>query len=259
MSRRLTDVTVGLIKTGTPRRPRQQPPPEVAVSAGPQPTAFQPTGDLSIIQLLQQIPELQPFLIPDLVPDLIYLLQSEGVESLITELYPVPRPPPDQNDIAPPAPPDPQAVANRKRQAVVREAFHRGGIPGATLEIAFPEREPTATEFTETAETRARLAEEIRARGVRGLTALARQADPQTPASIIFNHPSQDVHRSTQKVEIELIKNEPDITDERTVIQCACGSGRVRTVTVQTRSADEPSTIFAQCAKCKRRWQQSAA
>ena len=97
--------------------------------------------------------------------------------------------------------------------------------------------------------------------GVSRLAELITQADPSHPSSIIFQHPSQGVHEQTQKVEIELIKDEPDV-EKREDIVCPdkrCASRRVQLVPVQTRSADEPPTIFARCAQCKVQWRFSAA
>ncbi len=41
------------------------------------------------------------------------------------------------------------------------------------------------------------------------------------------------------------------------VLKCKCGSIRVFSYTKQTRSADEATTVFAQCAECKRKWTES--
>lgn len=213
---------------------------------------------LNELQRIQQVPGIQPFLTAGLVPDLIYLLQWEGVEAILQQQYPRPEPPPAQDDIALPAPPDPQTVQNQRRRSSVRTAFRVDGVRGAVLELIFPDQDPTDEEVAAAANAQLELTNTIYDLGTVRLAALVAATDPNNPTSIIFNHPSQDVHRMTQKVELELIKNEPDVV-ERTTIQCACGSGRVRTTTVQTRSADEPATVFAQCVVCKSKWKMSAA
>ena len=253
---RLRDVTIGPIKTSGTSRLRSLVAPSVAP---PEPVSQAPTPEtLTDIQRIQQVPGIQPFLTLDLAPDLIYLLQSEGVEGAIQEAYPIPQPAPGQNDIAEPAAADPQVVVNQQRRSSVRTAFRAGGISNAVLEMVFPGRDPTDEEVAAAASLRANLTEAIYAHGTQRLAALVAEADPRNPSSIIFRHSSQDVHRTTQLVQIELIKNEPDV-QERTTIQCACGSGKVRTTTVQTRRADEPPTVFAQCVTCKAKWKMSAA
>lgn len=253
---RLTDVTIGSLKTTGARRTRTQAPPAAPIPESPVQAAAPEV--LNEMQRLQQVPGIQPFLSADLIPDLIYLLQSEGIEGVIQEAYPIPQPPPGQNDIAQPAPVDPQLVKNQQRRSTVKTAFRSSGIRGAVLEMIFPGQEPTEEEVAASANTQSTLIDSIYNHGTQRLAVLVAAANPSDPSSIIFQHPSQNVHRTTQQVQIELIKNEPDVV-ERTTIQCACGSGRVRTTTVQTRRADEPPTVFAQCVVCKSKWKMSAA
>jgi len=94
--------------------------------------------------------------------------------------------------------------------------------------------------------------------GVEALQRAIERADPSQPQSIIFNHPSQEAHEATQKVEIELILNKPEVV-ERDDIQCRCGSRKIQTAVVQTRGGDEPATVFARCVACNARWKFSAA
>ena len=44
---------------------------------------------------------------------------------------------------------------------------------------------------------------------------------------------------------------------EEGVIECKCGSKRVFSYSKQSRSADEPSTTYAECAECNSKWQYS--
>lgn len=41
---------------------------------------------------------------------------------------------------------------------------------------------------------------------------------------------------------------------EEGVLECICGSKRVYSYGKQTRSADEPTTTFAECMNCKNKW-----
>jgi DNA-directed RNA polymerase subunit M/transcription elongation factor TFIIS len=41
---------------------------------------------------------------------------------------------------------------------------------------------------------------------------------------------------------------------EEGVIECRCGSKRVFSFTKQDRSCDEPTTVFAQCLSCNKKW-----
>lgn len=44
---------------------------------------------------------------------------------------------------------------------------------------------------------------------------------------------------------------------EEGVIECSCGSKKVFSYSKQTRSADEPTTTFAECLVCKKKWSYS--
>lgn len=78
-------------------------------------------------------------------------------------------------------------------------------------------------------------------------------ADPADPSSFIFLHPLQEENKTTETIEFELIKNEPEVL-ERTDMVCECGSKKILTTTKQIRRADEPASVLAQCVSCKRRW-----
>ena len=83
-------------------------------------------------------------------------------------------------------------------------------------------------------------------------------ADPNDPTSIIFNNPLQAENKATSEVEISIILNEPDVEESKT-LECPCGSKKIQVAYSQTRSADEPMTMFTRCIKCKRRGKQSLA
>lgn len=53
----------------------------------------------------------------------------------------------------------------------------------------------------------------------------------------------------------EFIENPFDI--EEGVLECRCGSKRVFSYSKQVRSADEPTTTYAQCMACKAKWSYS--
>ena len=50
----------------------------------------------------------------------------------------------------------------------------------------------------------------------------------------------------------DFIENPFDI--EEGVLECRCGSKRVFSYSKQVRSADEPTTTYAQCMACKSKW-----
>ena len=51
-----------------------------------------------------------------------------------------------------------------------------------------------------------------------------------------------------------LINQAVDSGDSNTMVCRECGAGGVEWTTKQTRSADEGSTVFCHCPKCKARW-----
>lgn len=238
MSARLTDFKGTLKSSPGTRRPKVSGLPVLTASS---PVSAPAAAVRPEIQVLQQIPGIAPFLTADLIPDMVYLLQYEGVNSTVDQLFPVTI----LQGEAPPAPPNPVDLENRKRRGAVKEAFSMRGLDSALQAMGPPEQRDMFIQMIYTL-------------GAQRLAELVAAADPLRPASIIFRHSSQDVHRATQKVEIELIKNEPEV-EESDTIQCTCGSKKVRTVTKQTRRADEPPTIFATCVVCKKHWQFGAA
>lgn len=70
-----------------------------------------------------------------------------------------------------------------------------------------------------------------------------------------FNHPDfAEIKRKTREQD-DYILNPPDV--EEGVVECKCGSKKVYSVSVQTRSADEPMSTRAFCYVCKARWTQN--
>lgn len=223
MSRNLANRSIGALRSGR-RRTAQPEVPTVSVAA--QVETQNVLLSMPEYQVLLNVPGIQPYLVPALLPDLLYFLTYDGAEALINAYY-------------------------LSRAQELRLAFRNGGLDGFFATIN-PEM---------TSEQRSTLTTELYAQGAQVLAQVINRADPSRPESIIFQHPSQEVHRQTQKVEIDLIKDEPELV-ERTDIQCRntrCGARRIQTAIVQTRSADEPATVFARCVACKSQWQFSLA
>lgn len=91
-----------------------------------------------------------------------------------------------------------------------------------------------------------------------GLKIAIAKADPKSPVSILFSHPSQDVHKAKEEKEINLMTDIGELI-EREGIKCKCGSGFVQINTRQSRRADEPATVDAHCVECGRNWSFSSA
>lgn len=249
MSRRLADINIGPILTGrTPRTTPTQLP--TYQQMAPQPVAPQIPG----LDYLQRIPGINPFLIHELIPDLLYLLDHDGLRGILEIDFPVPE---ESGVTLAPTEIPADVTQNKLRRKQVMDAFQLGGVQNAINEILFPGNQPV-TETAETSQLRTLYLNRIREEGVMQLEQLVANANPQKPNSIIFNHRSQKVHLETQKIEIEIIQNEPELT-EREGFQCECGSSRVQVTTKQLRRADEPPTIFARCVECKRQWRSSQA
>lgn len=68
-------------------------------------------------------------------------------------------------------------------------------------------------------------------------------------------------HSHFQPVSVRVEEHDDFIRDpfevEEGVLQCKCGSTRVFSYSKQCRGADEPMTTFAQCVRCRARWQYS--
>lgn len=235
MSGRLSSLSVGPLKTTGQRRPRQRELPSLVLQTK-QMVEAQAIMTIPEMAILQQIPGIQPFLTKDFIPDLIYILQLEGVKSVAELIYP----------------PQTEISAIGAREKTVQNLINQFQINGVeAVAVAFADNLRTASQLPN--QTAQDILNAIYTRGASSLAALIQKADPADPKSIIFTNPSQDVHKKTQEIEIELILNQPDVV-ERDDITCECGSRRVRAVPVQVRRADEPPTVFAQCVACKRKW-----
>ncbi|WAK75083.1 putative transcription elongation factor SII [Mandarin fish ranavirus] len=65
-----------------------------------------------------------------------------------------------------------------------------------------------------------------------------------------FSHPCFDKLRQS-----ELQNHQPPVLPSEGTVTCpVCKSKRVHAYQKQTRSADEPMTLFALCALCGKRW-----
>lgn len=235
MSSKLANLKIGPLKAINSRKPDAQVP--SSIISAQQSIENRLLSSPQELQLIVKIPGSGPFLIADQIPDVIFLLQYEGANAFMETL------PKDANGKILVE----NTAVNSEKSEVLLESFLN-----QTWEIFISELHSI------TGIQRQELQIRILNAGVQPLSVLFAQADPQNPTSLIFKHPSQTIHVETQKIEIDIIKNEPEIS-EREDIQCSCGSRRVRTVPVQIRRADEPPTIFAQCVSCKLRWAFSSA
>lgn len=231
MASKLSDIKVGPLVT---KRRRKEP--IVNTSQLIQTTESQALATIPELVRLQQIDGSQPFLTRDLIPDVIYMLRYEGSQALIDTL------PGGQNDIieVQGAPPVRKEDLLETLKTDTWETFLTNLYPYTRLQLGD-------------------LQNRIYNAAVLPMTMLFASANSRDPDSIIFQHSTQNIHAQTQKIEIELIKDEPEIT-ERQDLQCtSCGERRIRAIPVQVRRADEPPTIYAQCVSCKHRWSFSSA
>jgi|OpeIllAssembly_1097287.scaffolds.fasta_scaffold61902_2 DNA-directed RNA polymerase subunit M/transcription elongation factor TFIIS len=72
-----------------------------------------------------------------------------------------------------------------------------------------------------------------------------------------WNHPVFAQHAKNQQEEDDYILTPFEV--EEGVVECPrCKSFKVLSMSVQTRSADEPTTTVAECIKCKLKWTQNS-
>ena len=64
-------------------------------------------------------------------------------------------------------------------------------------------------------------------------------------------------HCRKEEGERDAFIENPFVVEEGALECAACGSRRVFSQQIQTRSLDEPSTTFAQCAACRKSWKYS--
>lgn len=215
---------IGNIKIKSLKRSATQRPAEPEVPPPSAPTQAQPRAiNIPEIPILQQIPGIAPFFTRDLIPDLVYLLQYESAHGVIDGIK-------DRN------------------QTELEGVFKLNGLSGLAAKL-----DPNSPQ---------EMLNKMYTIGAQRLIQLIAKANPKNPSSLIFDHPSQQVHVETLKNEIDLILNEPDVVEEGT-IECTaikrdgtvCGSKKVSAVRAQIRRADEPTATFARCLECKHRWQ----
>lgn len=181
------------------------------------------------IELLQSVPGIGPFLVvPELIPDMVYIYQLEGVQSAVQQMFP---------------------GSNPMHREII-EVFQRSTLSETARYIA-----DTFIKLGGSPEITAELIWQVMNRdGIAKFASLIATSDPNKPESFIWLHQSQDSFKNIQKVEVELIKNEPDVV-ERTDIKCAgCKQTRIRTVPIQLKRADEASDYLATCVSCRRHW-----
>jgi len=189
-----------------------------------QSTAKESLQTIPEIDLLRTIPGIGPFMAPDLIPDLLWIVQTEGLRDIISKYYP----------------------GNEQVARQVMDIYQRGNLEGTiswfvkAMQVADPAVPGQLIEYANRF-------------GITKLAPMVAAADPNNPASIIFQHSSQKGFQDIQKIEIELIANEPDVV-ERDDIQCACGKSKVMVTPIQLRSADEGNSFLIRCVVCKREW-----
>lgn len=70
---------------------------------------------------------------------------------------------------------------------------------------------------------------------------------------LMWNDQSLQPFLEIEREEDQFLETPPDVAEG--VIQCnKCGCTKVYKMTKQTRSADEPVSLFAFCIKCRRKW-----
>lgn len=226
MSNRLSDLTVGSIKT-TKRRRRVKKAPA---------TAEPMMEDIPDVPDLKRVPGIEPFVLPSLVVDLLFMMHRVGIESWLDAHLPN-----DASGVSLEAVPE----QDHSTRHAILTTFEELGFEEAVRQISSIAGK----------DVRHRI---IR-RGVKRMQSLVDSANPEYPPSIVFRDKSQDVHRQTKKAELDLFLNEADVV-ERKDVQCGmCKSKKINAVTVQRRSADEPPDVTFSCTSCKHRWTSSAA
>lgn len=176
------------------------------------------------VELLRTIPGIDPFISSsEFIPDLVYIYQLEGITSVLQQLF----------------------GTNEPLVRQVLDIYQKSSIEETAKYIS---------ELTRNQVEPGVIMQYINRDGINKLASYVAAADPLRPSSLIEQHSSQNIFKNIQKVEIELIKNEPDVI-ERPDIKCpGCKQNKVRTTPVQLRSADEASDYLAACASCHRHW-----
>jgi DNA-directed RNA polymerase subunit M/transcription elongation factor TFIIS len=237
MSGKLANIHIDPLEQSGSRKTKTRGLPPLQVQTQ-QSSENQAISSIPELQLISQIPGSQPFLIQDMIPDVVFLLQYEGSKAFIGTL------PKDENRNI--------ITANPTGLAVMRPEELLQILINQTLDALLVSLQLITGISPNDLLTR------IYNLGLQVLAGLFGRADPLNPSSLIFGHESQEIHVKTREIEIDIIKNEPEVTESATET-CACGSKNVRTVPVQMRGGDEPATILARCGKCKLQWRFSSA
>ena len=69
-----------------------------------------------------------------------------------------------------------------------------------------------------------------------------------------WNHPKVDKARKEFNTMISIISRKDRVAEG--ILECKCGSKRVESTQVQSRSRDEAMSIFAKCSVCGKRWKE---
>ena len=69
---------------------------------------------------------------------------------------------------------------------------------------------------------------------------------------LLWSHPTFDLEKKKIEEENDFMTCPYEISEG--VLTCKCGCKKIFTVSKQTRSLDEPMTIFARCSKCGNKW-----
>lgn len=232
MTTRLINRNVGALKSVKPRRKIGK---LSEIDVDQQISEEQKFLNVPIVRsLYSQIPELKPYLNPTLFPDILDMYWRGGIKYLVNYIN--------------------LTAEDRELKLLIdnlTNIVENEGIDRLKLEITKIKPDVTETQLSEIdfLIIQGAKADLVKAIGF---------ADPNNPVSIIFNHPSQKFNRETYKIEIDMILNEPEV-EERTDMQCECGSRKIQAIPVQMRGADEPPTILARCVVCKTKWRTSAA
>lgn len=244
MSQRLSDISITGLSIPEETLPQRSIQPEIQEEK------------ITLVELpyLQSVPNIEPYLRADLMVDLLYIMRHDGLENLAEAQYPIER---ATGVSLEPEETKEKNIESRVMRQNIMDSFKYGSLEDAMNRYIF--RGAENIQITPEIEAfRKELRDNILRRGVNALSRLVDKSDPARPESLIFNHSSQDIHRRTQEIEVELIKNEPEVI-ERDDIQCRCGSTRIQTSSRQLRGADEPETVEYHCVSCKARWKSSAA
>jgi DNA-directed RNA polymerase subunit M/transcription elongation factor TFIIS len=70
---------------------------------------------------------------------------------------------------------------------------------------------------------------------------------------LLWPHATFDFERLIEKEMDDFITHPPELA-EGVLTCCKCGSKKIYSMLKQTRSLDEPMTVFASCSECRYKW-----